>query len=755
MSDNYLKERPSPSTVAPLDPRMSRAQRWTVWTAKKIEGKPKPAKVPLGRSNDPSTWTFFAAARYALTDTKIAGLGFQMYGRPEVIGIDIDRCIAPTGEFNSLASQLLAQLTAAGGKFHVEITPSGLGLRIFAGETPLPFHDFLNEADGLEVYAGETARFLTFTGSMVPGFGEGPFSPLPPESVAFLAKYTNKMKEGLGPVGAAPGAPAEGVPELGRREDWKNLYPNAIKRIGKEHVSFLESGALGKKYASASEQLFGIEQALLKLLKPPQAYQVLISAEGSYGVAMEHRENNDRRACEFIWTDLQRAAASKEKYEVDKAVTSAGWKDCDIIVTLTDEGARARLLQINQINAFTKHPDWINRLGYNTFDGRVTLDKKDVTIRQVAEMSAWLTNFLKWDYEPNRVQFEESLTEAAKMRPWNPIEDELRAIPWDGIRRIKKFALALCGEEYAPLDVEIARKWLVGYVARGLKPGCQMDTVLCMRERDGGGFKTTFARIMAGTMDRFSDSPGFGSDKESSMLRVGQRIVELSEGVAAKKSDKNELKRDLTKLADHFRAPWGKTADKRPRGFVYILTANDIAFLRSDQDGLRRIWPMDVASIIDIAWIKENRDQLLAESVALYDAGEAWWWDKGHEPEELRSRQFSAVAEDFLDGPVEAIIRDVENRQRGYTTLAEMKKTVEALAGLALNTSQAQHLLDVLAKHGLRGQVRRIDGHQMRVWIHDAWGLADGEEAKVLNLQERRDTLLRPVTGEGVTDILE
>jgi predicted P-loop ATPase len=344
----------------------------------------------------------------------------------------------------------------------------------------------------------------------------------------------------------------------------------------------------------------------------------------------------------------------------------------------------------------------MNRLGYNSFDGRVTLDKQDCTIRQVAEISAWLTDFLKWEYEPNRLQFEESLTEAAKMRPWNPIEEELRSIPWDGIRRMKHFANALCGEA-EPLDVEISRKWLVGYVARGLKPGCQMDTVLCMREREGGGFKTSFARVMAGSLDRFSDAPGFGSDRESAMLRVGMRIVELGEGVAVKRTDRHALKADLSKLDDHFRAPWGKSADKRPRGFVYILTANDIAFLRSDQDGLRRIWPMDVASVIDLEWIKENRGQLLAEAVALYDAGEEWWWNKGKEPAELLSRQLGAVSEDFLDGPVGAIIRDAENRERGYTTLAEIKKTVEALAGLSLSTSHAQHLLDVLGKHGLKG----------------------------------------------------
>lgn len=757
---DYLVERPHTRTAAPQDERMSRAQRWTVFTLKQIEGKKKPSKIPLGRTNDPSTWTFFAAARAALADPRIAGLGWQMYGRPEVTGIDVDDCISPTGEYNSIASQLLAQLTAAGSKYHVEITPSGVGLRVFAGETPLPFHDYLNHTVGLEVYSGETARFLTFTGSILPGFGEGPFAPLSAETIAFLGKYATKWKDGQNASGAPvgdsfdPGSgsqTASDLPDLSIRDDWKKLYPNALKRLGQDHRAFLESGALGKKYASASEQLFALEQALIKLLKLPQAYQILISADGSYGVAMEHRENNHRKACEFIWNDLKRAAQSKEKFEVEKASTATGWKDCDIIVANTEEGVRARLLQINQINALAKHPDYINRLGYNTFDGRVTLDKKDCTIRQVAEISAWLTQFLKWEYEPRREQFEESLAEAAKTRPWNPIADELRAMPWDGVHRIKKFATALCGELKTPLDDEICRKWLIGYVARGISPGCQMDTVLCLREREGGGFKTSFARVMAGNLDRFSDAPGFGSDKESSMLRVGMRIVELGEGVAAKRADRHALKLDLTKLDDHFRAPWGRTADKRKRGFVYILTANDLAFLRSDQDGLRRIWPMDVQSIIDLQWIKDNKDQLLAEAVNLYDAGVKWWYEKGEEPEELKSRQLSAVAEDFLDGPVQAIVRDQENRERGYTTLIEIKKTVEALAGVVLNTAQAQHLLDVLSKHGVKPVQRRIDGEMRRIWIAEAWGPKPGETAKVLNLQESRTTLYRPVPGEGGT----
>jgi hypothetical protein len=35
---------------------------------------------------------------------------------------------------------------------------------------------------------------------------------------------------------------------------------------------------------------------------------------------------------------------------------------------------------------------------------------------------------------------------------------------------------------------------------------------------------------------------------------------------------------------------------------------------------------------------------------------------------------------------------------------------VEAISGVMLNTSQSQHLLDVLGKHGLRSIQRRLEG---------------------------------------------
>ncbi len=741
-------ERPTPRTPPPADERMSRAVRWTVWTLRRNPDAPnkKPSKVPTSNPTDPSTWTYYHAARAALNDPAAAGIGFEMHGRPGVVGVDLDDCFDEAGGRKPTAASLLSILEAAGGKFHVEVSPSGKGLRIFAAETPLPFHDFTNKEDGVEVYSGESGRFLTYTGAVVPGFGEGPFHPLPPEAVDLLGKSALRWKDARPP--GARARPEEPVPDLTRRpEDWQKLHPNAIKRLSKEHREFLATGAIGARYASASEHLFAAEQALLRHLKPPQVFQVVVSAEGSWGVALEHREGSAQKAREFVWADVRRAAEARERGEKDRASSVAGWKDCEIEVEVTEDGPRAKLIQLNMINSFRLHPDWLNRLGYNVFDGRVTVDKKDMTVTHLAEAGAWLCRFLKWSVEPYRTQLEESVAEAARSRPWNPVEDELRGLVWDGRDRVGKLAEAVARDPVEPLDREIMRKWLVGFVARGLNPGCQMDTVLSLREAVGGGYKTTFARVMAGGPERFAEAQGFGTDKDSSMLRCGKRIIELGEGVAVRRADKHALKVDLSKTDDYFRAPWGRVTERRPRGFVYVLTSNEEAFLSSSQDGLRRMWPVMCRDAIDIEWVRENRDQLLAQGVALHARNERWWWDRGKEPPALLARQGAAVSEDFLDDAVEGIVADADNRKRGYVTLTEAKRQAEALAGVQLNSAQAQHLIGIMTKHGMSSGQRRVGGMKLRLWGHPTWSET---RAEVVDIRTASADSSRPSRGRPV-----
>jgi putative DNA primase/helicase len=81
----------------------------------------------------------------------------------------------------------------------------------------------------------------------------------------------------------------------------------------------------------------------------------------------------------------------------------------------------------------------------------------------------------------------------------------------------------------------------------------------------------------------------------------------------------------LSSSKDHYRKSYGHRAEDVPRQSVFAGSTNKNEYLGDGTNGLnRRMWPVPCTSI-DVPLIIDNRDQLWAEAVAMFNRHERWW----------------------------------------------------------------------------------------------------------------------------------
>jgi predicted P-loop ATPase len=86
------------------------------------------------------------------------------------------------------------------------------------------------------------------------------------------------------------------------------------------------------------------------------------------------------------------------------------------------------------------------------------------------------------------------------------------------------------------------------------------------------------------------------------------------------KSDVTKVKLFASKTVDSARPAYARSRVDRPRRGIFVATTNEDTYLR-DTTGNRRFWPVRVGKI-DLAQVKEDRDQLWAEACELEASGE-------------------------------------------------------------------------------------------------------------------------------------
>ena len=248
-----------------------------------------------------------------------------------------------------------------------------------------------------------------------------------------------------------------------------------------------------------------------------------------------------------------------------------------------------------------------------------------------------------------------ALLHAAEQNGFHPLQDYLQSLEWDGVLRLDDWLSTYLGVEESVYVRAVGRMFLIQMVARVLRPGCKGDYMLILESPDQGEGKSTVCEILAGK-EYFSDSlPKLEHEKDAMQHLRGKWLLEIGEMAAMSRSDADQIKHFVSKTSDRFRPSYGRNEVTNHRQCVFVGTTNRDNYLR-DETGARRFWPVTVGSV-DLDALKYDRDQLFAEAVVAFKAGEHWWPSRDFEREHMAAQQEMRQEGDPWEPVIEATSR--------------------------------------------------------------------------------------------------
>lgn len=185
----------------------------------------------------------------------------------------------------------------------------------------------------------------------------------------------------------------------------------------------------------------------------------------------------------------------------------------------------------------------------------------------------------------------------------NPLLDSIKAVKWDGVKRLQQVFDILHIED--KLSKIFLYKWFLQAIAmlhngdNGKK--FAPEFVLVLQGRQGTG-KTRFFQHLC-PQNYWGEGETVDPRDKDTLIRITSKwIVEIGEIGSTMKKDVDILKAFLTRGTDDCRPPYGKKSMEYPRKTVFVATVNETEFLL-DTTGNRRwaVIPLDPALRIDYA----------------------------------------------------------------------------------------------------------------------------------------------------------
>ena len=625
-----------PSALQDLD-------QWILWRAEP-NGKGELTKVPFvpgsnrrASSTDASTWCNFTAASAKMNGD---GLGFVFTREARITGVDIDDCVDAEGQIAVWAARIVARIGS-----YAERSP-GDGVHILVkGAVP---EGGKHKVGSVEMY--NSARFFTVTGNR-------------------LANASSTINQA----------------DIG----WLHrlMCAGAFNFAKNPKLRLLLQGDIAG-YASQSEADLALAGLLARLGLNAEdidsAFRLSALCREKWEQRSDYREETIRKA-------LQGRSAPARISENEP--TNNG--------LLYTEDGRLRAVVENVLVLLRDSAEWSGVVGYDLFGQCAMMLKaapgfppseapfpRPWTDRDDVQALGWMQRHGVLLQSTRAVG--QAVQVVAFENPYHPVKQYLESLVWDGAPRVDTWLPRCLGCEDTAFARAVGACTLIAAIARIYLPGCKHDACpLLIGEQ--GTMKSTAVRELFGT-SWFSDHVSDLTNKDSRIELQGRWCIELAELSAVRRSEIERVKAYLSCQTDVFRPPYGTRCVEFPRQVIFIATSNDPSPL-TDASGARRFWPIHCGQI-DVETIRRERDQLWAESLTRYRAGESWWLKPA-----LEASAREAQAECYEQGARDSLIR---------AWIAEPERNPKFYLDWFESTAGHVHLTDVLI-HCLGIDKSRID----------------------------------------------
>lgn len=636
-----------------------------------------------GSEADRKSLATFEACKRAFAGGGWEGIGFAFLPGDGLIGVDLDDAIDPeTGEVNETALGIIEACAS-----YAELSPSGKGLHIYLGGTT-ERHKVNAKGGvlGLEIFAG--AQFFTVTGQRWSGTPEQ-VAPADVKLLQQLHRTVDRLRDlhkpQASPADFVPGAQPE--PSAGDRardmraalqvipasdldyDTW--LSVGMILRAELGDAGFAEwdawsaagddrypgSADLVQKWRSFRNAKSGnliFRLALDRGWKAPRRERPASkkSAPNPKGQSADGaREKPPRQkpaaeavdeadgyegSCEGSGDDAiadpegdtqagepsapQGGGGNKPKrlrmpFVNDKG-TPKGIRENVYYALLHDDQLKGLVVfdEFSELHMKTRPAPWEGK-GSKPYESPVewhTIDSLQLAHYVAAKHRVIVGNPMTID---------QAVDMASRDCRVNPVREYLESLVWDGTDRLQFWLHDIIGTPQRDYAALAGTRFFLQLVARVMEPGCKADYALILQGGQGRK-KSSLFRVIGGRW--YAETPFKIGDKDAYMVLQGIWLYEMSELDALSRAESNAAKAFISSRFDRFRAPYGQRVTSVPRRTVLGGTTNPEQFLK-DTTGERRYWPFHVAQEIDLAALESVRDQLFAEAVHRYRAGERWW----------------------------------------------------------------------------------------------------------------------------------